>query len=443
MMTFQMQLCRVILGHIALVNIVLGLRVWPYEAEPYSCADGLHRISAELRCDGTHDCKDGSDEVGCNDFKDRPSYTHLEFKMLERNSSRLDKKLYSWFWETYKPIPVENAPTPGDSVHSVELWKLTAPHSNAMLALQGWKHEGIGFLLKDAEGLELGRVAYQYWSASKTAPSERLPPILLDANGNLTYDEKGRLGFNSRAVVTYSRSRDNWEGGYWKDNTLLTSLSKEKYKDVASYIEQWHEANQQFIPFGFIYDLKSWADISHHPKFMHRMWIPDANRLNVCFRAMTKHGWQEVGTVLQHPHGCLGFNIDVVQMAAGIDLSTEHGATFSHFRAVKPVELFASASRAQELMQQGKLAMKWGQDDDSDGLIVVPAWFDADGKPLEQGDFVEKVHIVKPRRIEINGNDDAGAASMPVCKVWGVDGDCPELTELSKVLWKQFHPEQH
>jgi len=288
------------------------------------------------------------------------------------------------------------------------------------------------FLLKDAKGVELGRIAYQYWSTSRTAPSERLPPLLLDANGNLTYDGKGRLGYNSRAVVTYSRARNNWEGGYWKHNTLLSSLTKEKYKDVISFIEQWHETNQQFVPSGFVYNLKSWADMARHPKFLHRIWLSDFNFMSVCFHAMSKDSWKELGTVLQHPHACLDFNIDVVQMAAGIDLRTEHGATFTSFRAVEPVELFANASRAQDLKQHGKLAMKWGQKDDSDGLIVIPAWFDADGNPLEQGDFVDKVHILKPRRIEIKGQNDLAASRMPVCKVWGVDGDCPELTELAK-----------
>jgi len=427
-MTFQMRLCRVVIG----LTYVSGLRVWPYEAEPFSCANGSDHISAELHCDGTKDCKDGSDEVGCNEVKDRSSYTHLEYKMLETDKSRLDKEHYKWFWETYKPTPVDTAPVPGHSVHTVEMWKLAAPHSNPKLATMGWKHEGIGFLLKDVEGLELGRLAYQYWSASPTAFNERLPPLLLHTDGNLTYDEKGRLGYNSRAVVTYSRSRDNWEGGYWKDNMFLTSLTKDQYSDVGSFIEQWHEKNQQFVPTGFLYNLHSWKDISHHPKFMHRMWAPPKNAMNVCFKQMSRANWKEIGSVLMEEHACLDFNIDVVHHASGIDLMTDKGATFRDWRVVEPVELNAPAIRVQELLQQGKLATKWGKNDDSEGLIAIPAWFDDNAKPLEQGDFVEKVHIVKPLLISVGGNNDAAAAMMPQCQKWGEDGDCPELTELAR-----------
>jgi len=413
-----------------LVNIVLGLRVWPFEPEAHSCADGLNRISIELRCDGTNDCKDGSDEVGCNHLNNSPPYAHLEFQMLETDSSRLHKERYAWFWKTHKPIPVKNAPRPGDSVHSVELWKLAAPHSNPALAALGWKHEGIGFLLKDAEGRELGRVSYQYWSASATAPSERLPPLLLDANGNITYDEKGRLGFNSRAVVTYSRSRGNWESGYWKENTFLSTLSKEKYEDVTLFIEQWHEHHQQFLPLGFVYNPISYADMSRHPNFIGWFWSKNYTTQNVYFKKMSMRNWQEVSTVLEHPHGCLFFNIDVVKMASGIDLRTDHGATatFSLMQVVEPVELFAPAIRAQELFQSGKLALKWGQQEDSDGLIVIPAWYDSHITPLEQGDFVEKVHIMRPSMMQIMSNDDYVVSQMPVCKVWGKDGECPEMS---------------
>merc|ERR1719213_1483660 len=135
-----------------------------------------------------------------------------------------------------------------------------------------------------------------------------------------------------------------------------------------------------------------------------------------CMKPQNRDAWHELGNVLAYQHACPFFVREVIRKASGTDLylfrDGNNGGIQTLMREVEPVELFAPAVRAQEYLHAGKLNMKWLLGDDSEGFLVIPAFYDSNGNPLEQDDFVSRVHIVKPTQRMLIGHDEFSVKPM-------------------------------
>jgi len=289
-------------------------------------------------------------------------------------------------------------------------------------------HDGVGFILKDVEGRELGRYAFQYWAACQWGAAVRAPASLNQTG--FKFDKQGRSGWHNQAVLTFSRSKGNWENGYWSNNTLISTINETKWKHTVSFLNHWQKDHRQFMVLGFIYNVIPDEQMEQHPNFIHYQFMSPSERQTVpgvmncsrltCIRPQARDAYHSFGNVLAFQHACPFFVSEVIKKATGTDLflfrDENHGGIQSLLREVEPVELFAPAKRAQDYLQAGKLNMKWLRGDDSEGYLVIPAFYDAHGHPLEQEDFVSKVHIVKPVDRLILGHDEFSMKKMKPIK---------------------------
>merc|ERR1719440_1387068 len=74
------------------------------------------------------------------------------------------------------------------------------------------KHTGFGMLLKDDDGVEIGRITASFWAAST---DDHNVPKLNDAQDEVT--------FLNRGVTSYTISKGSWEDGNWETARKLNA----------------------------------------------------------------------------------------------------------------------------------------------------------------------------------------------------------------------------
>merc|ERR1719235_2968839 len=100
---------------------------------------------------------------------------------------------------------------------------------------QHMRHFGLGFLYRDQKGKELGRTAIEFWDAwplGWTSPNHL-------RNNELSYDDLGRLAFGGHSVTSLTRSRGDWQEGYWHASHLLGVLDSKTYSERLPAISQF------------------------------------------------------------------------------------------------------------------------------------------------------------------------------------------------------------
>lgn len=168
-----------------------------------------------------------------------------EFPDLDRNGKHIvniyevkgqlqpypDRAMYADFYKSYSVRAVKSLPDIlFDSVDSAEMFALGAEVSQDFIRSQSqlglseeqlsafqMQHTGIGFLLKDYRGVEIGRVAISFYAVD---PAKADAPVLVD----------GKCNYKARAVTAFSLSKGAWENGYWTWTKSITKLDLAEYR---------------------------------------------------------------------------------------------------------------------------------------------------------------------------------------------------------------------
>jgi len=167
-----------------------------------------------------------------------------------------DKQRYQEFYSSYDLRLADALPAAAiDKVHSVHFYILSAKLSPEFQSFHDLKneelsrHNGIGFRLFDKNQTELGRVSFSYWACSP------------DKVGFPYYSNSGQLFMPNRAVVAFTISNGDWEGGYWTKEVFLMQISISQYSAAWDYIKEfasrypylaaaeiWNSQNQLLSP---------------------------------------------------------------------------------------------------------------------------------------------------------------------------------------------------
>eukprot|EP00746_Dinoflagellata_sp_MGD_P132624 gnl/MRDRNA2_/MRDRNA2_66331_c0_seq1.p1 gnl/MRDRNA2_/MRDRNA2_66331_c0~~gnl/MRDRNA2_/MRDRNA2_66331_c0_seq1.p1 ORF type:complete len:430 (+),score=57.65 gnl/MRDRNA2_/MRDRNA2_66331_c0_seq1:92-1381(+) len=313
----------------------------------WQCSTGSQWIPSVLLCDGSADCTDGSDEARNQCVAaDLPPYNEAFYRVYQPPTlSAPDTQRYRSFYEAYQPELISSLPRAVGGTASVEVYYMDAWHSNPLLRLIGFRHHGMGLLLRSSEGRELGRVIFQWWPLSGNLTGQPL----LGKGGAPQHNSMGHLLFGQRGVVTTERSRGNWEGDYWFQQEHVKTLDVSTYNEKLRWLEKWSANHSQFLDFGVV-DLQ--------------------------------------GNIVLPSMACTPMLRAVLKEFAGVDPFTDFLMPQMGERYVKGevVHFGMDAEAARKLLLQNPEA----------GLVAYIAAYHPDGTPWEQHDAVSKVHLVRP-----------------------------------------------
>lgn len=353
---------------ISLCSSVHGIRIAitdEKEQSHWACTTGNQVIASILLCDGSMDCSDGTDEIPEHcDGINLGGFDEERLHWYKPRQMAFNSDQYAHLKE-FNLIPSSDFPRPGKTATSVDIYFLVASHSN--LLLREWlsfTHQGVGFLLRDQKGRELGRTMVQYWAAG--IPSFDIKPSLSNS-GELQFDKDDGILFEKRAIVTFERSRGNWESGYWEGAQHLRSVGPQFYGDLLDFIGSWYRNHTQFMTLGLL---------------------------------------DQEENIVVPPTSCVTLVEDVVQHVTGAHLSGFDLPQYGHFWwKFISLEMNASSARVRVLLGTNstyRLAelpdliggSSFGLDPNS--IVVVPVFYLPDHSPLEADDFVATVHIMRP-----------------------------------------------
>lgn len=232
----------------------------------------------------------------------------------------------------------------------------------------------------------MGRMQFQYWSPDEYLARQLLIDPYLGPAGQVGdnrneprpsremfwFDDRGRMLFEQRGMVSYERSRFNWEGGYWQQEDLYATLDVKTYGETLLEIEKWAVGHPQFSQMGVMNQQK-----------------------------------EEIYPIV----GCYKFVRDILKQVSGEDiLNRSLPIIRAEWIIVEPIELGADPRRLEEMMKAdpelhlafaNDLGYSWGgadgtQKHDPKALFVLPASYHADGSVWERDEYAGKIHIMRP-----------------------------------------------